>query len=90
MWSPFGHVAQQYLRSCLNVHPTTVIQIEFFRFQQDLSVTDNALRIFIAAQNHIAKILNSKRTDFGLKISSFQYPSLTMKKNVFRIINLLQ
>ena len=61
-------IAQQYLRSCLNVYPTSLSQIEFLRFQQGLSVT---VPIFLVAQDYITEVLDSAGTDFGLKLLSF-------------------
>ena len=54
-WSPFGirvRIAEQYLRNCLIVHPTFLIQVDFFSFQHDLSVTSHAVPIFLAAEYH--------------------------------------
>ena len=89
-WSLHIHIririAQQYLRSCLNVYPTSLIQIEFLRFQHDLSVTGNAVKIFLATQDDILEILESTCTDFGLKIPSSQLSSLTMNESLLRII----
>ena len=42
-------VVQQYQRRCLNVYPTSLIQVEFPRFQQGLSVTGHSIPIFRAA-----------------------------------------
>ena len=76
-------IAQQYLRSCLNVYPNCIIQIEFLRFQQGLSVIGHV----VVAQGYIAQVFDSTGYDFDLKITSFQSPSLTRKESVFRIIN---
>ena len=65
----------------------SLIQVEFFRFQQGLSVTGHAIPISLAAQNYIAEVLDRTGTEFGLKIPSFQSPSLTMKESVFRVFN---
>ena len=61
-------IAQQYLRRCLNVHSTSLIQVKFLRFQQGLSVTGYAIPIFHAALNYITEVLDSTGTDFGFKI----------------------
>ena len=79
--------AQQYLGMCINVNPSSLIQIEFLRFQPGLSGTGHVVQIFFGVQDHIAEVLNSAGSDFGLKIYFFQSPSLTMKESVFRIIN---
>ena len=47
---------------------TSLIQIEFLRFQQSLSGTCHVVSIFLAAQDYITEVLNSKGTDFGLNI----------------------
>ena len=80
-------IAQEYLRSYLNVHHTSFLQIEFLRFQQRLSVTGYVVAIFLAFQGYIAEVLYSSGTDYSLKIPSFQYPFLRIKGSVFYIIN---
>ena len=72
-------IAEQYLRSCLKVHPTSLIQIEFLGFDQGLSVTGHAVPIFLASQDYSAEVPDNTRTDFGLRIPSLQSPSLTVK-----------
>ena len=53
---------QKYQRTCLNVHPTSLIQDKFlfFFFQQDISVTGHVIPIFLTAQNYIANVLTVK------------------------------
>ena len=60
-------IALQYLRSCLNIHPTSFIQVEFLRFHQGLCVAGHAVSIFLAAQDYIAEVVDSTGTYFGLK-----------------------
>ena len=64
----------------LSIHPTSHIQIEFLRFQQELSVTGNAVLILLAAQDNIAKVLDGRCTDFGFNIPSFKSTSRTKKE----------
>ena len=73
----------------MSVHPTSVIQIEFLRFHLGLRITRNVIPIFIAAQDDIADVFDSTGINFGLKILSFQSPSLTTKESVVHIINRL-
>ena len=91
IWTLYTHIlvriAQQYLRSCLSVHPTYLIKIKFLRLQERLSVTSHAAPILLAAQDHTAEVFDSTGTDFGLKIPSFPSSSLTMKESVLRIIH---
>ena len=77
-------IAQQYPRSCLNVHSTSLIQVKIiFFFSVRPYLTGHALPIFLAAENFIAEVLDSTGTDFSLKLPSFQSPSFTMKESVF-------
>ena len=65
----------------------SLTQIKYLIFPQGLSVTGHAISILLAAENYIAEVLDNTGTDFGVKIPSFQYPSLTMEESMFRIIN---
>ena len=63
-------IAQHYLRSCINVYPTSLIQIEFLTFHQGLSVTGHAVPILLVSKDYIAEVLDSTGTYFGFKIPS--------------------
>ena len=74
------------LLRCGNVYSTSLIEVEFVRFQQGVSITGHSILIFLGAQIYIADMLDSTGTNFGLEVPHFQLPSLTIKESVFRII----
>ena len=59
-------IAIQYPKRCLNVHPNSLILVKIRGFHRDLSITDHVIPIFLAAQNYIAEIVDSKALKFLL------------------------
>ena len=59
---------------------TSILILSYKSNFLDFVVSDHVVPIVLSAQDYIAEVFDSSGTNYGLKISAFQSPSITIKE----------